>query len=135
MAFSLNKICLLGNLGKDAETRFTTSNVGVTSFSIATTHSFKQKDGNYANETTWHNCVIFNCNDFLRNALKKGQKVYLEGRLANESYEKDGQTKYITKVYVNPLSVIPLEKVEGGNEQPNLPPELNNLEEVEKLPF
>ena len=66
MAFSLNRIELIGNLGRDAETRFTTNNLSVTSFSIATTYSYKGKDGNFVNETTWHNCVGFNLSDFYK---------------------------------------------------------------------
>ena len=60
MAFSLNKIMLIGNLGKDAETRFTTNNLSVTNFTLATTNSYKGKDGNWVNETTWHNITSFN---------------------------------------------------------------------------
>ena len=75
MAFSLNKIMLIGNLGQDAETRFTTNNVGVTSFSMATTHSYKGKDGNWVNETTWHNVVAFN--------LKKARSFMLKEDLLN----------------------------------------------------
>ncbi|MCF8264567.1 MAG: single-stranded DNA-binding protein, partial [Melioribacteraceae bacterium] len=57
MAFSLNKIMLIGNLGRDAETRFTQNNTSVSTYSIATTHSYKGKDGNWVEETTWHNIV------------------------------------------------------------------------------
>ncbi|MGE5812773.1 MAG: single-stranded DNA-binding protein, partial [Ignavibacteria bacterium] len=70
MAFSLNKIMLIGNLGKDAETRFTTTNVSVTTFTMATTSSYKGKDGNWINETTWHNIVGYNLSDFFKENLK-----------------------------------------------------------------
>jgi len=80
MAFSLNKIMLIGNLGRDVETRFTTANnVSISSFSIATTHSYKGKDGNWVNETTWHNVTVFNLSDFMKENLKKGRKVFVEG--------------------------------------------------------
>jgi len=116
MAFSLNRISLIGNLGKDPETRFTTSNVAVTSFSVATTHSYKGKDGNWVNETTWHNVVAFNLSDFLRDNLKKGKKVYVEGRLTNRSYEdKQGITRYVTEVLADNSKLIPLEAREGGS--------------------
>ncbi len=78
MAFSLNKIMLIGNLGRDAETRFTTNNLSVTNFSIATTRSFKDKDGNWQNETTWHNVTGFNLSDYYKDNLKKGKKFYIE---------------------------------------------------------
>jgi single-strand DNA-binding protein len=71
MAFSLNRIMLIGNLGRDAETRFTNNNVSVTNFSLATTHSYKGKDGEWVNETTWHNITSFNLSDFFKENLKK----------------------------------------------------------------
>lgn len=108
MAFSLNKILLIGNLGQDAETRFTTNNVSVTNFSLATTHSYKGKDGNWVNETTWHNCVSFNLSDYFKDALKKGKKFYVEGRLTKRDYtDKEGIKRYSTDVFVEKL--IPLE--------------------------
>ena len=91
MAFSLNKIMLIGNLGRDAETRFTTSNVSVTSFTMATTNSYKGKDGNWLNETTWHNIVSFNLSDYYKENLKKGKKFYIEGRITKRDYtDKEG---------------------------------------------
>jgi len=108
MAFSLNKIMLIGNLGKDSETRFTTTNRSVTSFTIATVHSYKGKDGNYVNETTWHNCVSWELSDFMKEALKKGKKFYVEGRLSKRDYtDKDGVKRYVTEVVSEKL--IPLE--------------------------
>lgn len=99
MAFSLNKIMLIGNLGNDAETRFTTNNLGITSFSLATTHSYKGKDGNWVNETTWHNVIGFNMPDYLKDALKKGKKFYVEGRLSKRDYtDKEGIKRYVTEV-------------------------------------
>jgi len=110
MAFSLNKAQLIGQLGQDAETSFTTSNLSVTKFSIATTHSRKTKDGNWENQTTWHNIVAFGLNDFLKDQLKKGKKFYIEGRIDNNRYEKDGQTKYYTSIICDFNGIIPLDK-------------------------
>ena len=99
MAFSLNKIMLIGNLGNDAETRFTTNNLGITSFSLATTHSYKGKDGNWVNETTWHNVIGFSLPDYLKESLKKGKKFYVEGRLSKRDYtDKEGVKRYVTEV-------------------------------------
>lgn len=108
MSFSLNKIMLIGNLGKDAETRFTTNNVSVTSFSLATTHGFKNKEGNWQNETTWHNIVGFNLSDYYKENLKKGKKFYIEGRLTKRDYtDKEGIKRYSTDVFLEKL--IPLD--------------------------
>lgn len=120
MAFSLNKVQLIGNLGQDAETRFTSNNTPVTSFSIATTRSYKGKDENWVNETTWHNVVAWNLSEFYQKALKKGKKFYIEGRIQTRSYEdKEGVKKYVTEIIADNFSgIIPLEGKEnyGGGE-------------------
>ena len=139
MAFSLNRIMLIGNLGRDAETRFTNNNVSVTTFSLATSYSYKGKDGNWVNETTWHNIVSFNLSDYFKENLKKGKKFYVEGRLNKRDYtDKDGVKRYTTEVVTE--RIIPLESVPAGesgglesaNEtaEPNIQPEEN-----EDLPF
>ncbi|MGE5798017.1 MAG: single-stranded DNA-binding protein [Ignavibacteria bacterium] len=115
MAFSLNKIMLIGNLGKDAETRFTTTNVSVTTFTMATTSSYKGKDGNWINETTWHNIVGYNLSDFFKENLKKGKKFYVEGRLNKRDYtDKEGIKRYSTEVVAD--RIIPLEPSESSKE-------------------
>lgn len=114
MAFSLNRIQLIGNLGKDSETRFTTNNLSVTTFTIATTYGIKGKDGNWTNETTWHNVVAFSLSDFFKEALKKGKKFYVEGRLTKRDYtDKEGIKRYSTDVIAE--KIIPLES--GGSQQ------------------
>lgn len=114
MAFSLNRIMLIGNLGRDAETRFTNNNVSVTNFSLATTHSYKGKDGDWVNETTWHNITGFNLSDFFKENLKKGKKFYVEGRLTKREYtDKEGIKRYSTDVYAEKL--IPLESTESSS--------------------
>ncbi len=114
MSFSLNRIMLIGNLGRDAETRFTTSNISVTSFSMATTRSYKDKDGNWQNETTWHNIVGFNLSDYYKENLKKGKKFYIEGRLSKRDYtDKEGIKRFTSEVIIERL--IPLEASGGGD--------------------
>src|ERR1035437_9952663 len=109
-AFSMNKIQLIGNLGKDAETRFTTNNVAVTSFGLATTSRIKKGD-NWENETTWHNVVAFSLSDFVKNILKKGKKFYVEGRISKRDYmDKDGVKRYSIDVIAD--LIIPFES--GG---------------------
>ncbi|HEX7357800.1 MAG TPA: single-stranded DNA-binding protein [Ignavibacteriaceae bacterium] len=114
MAFSLNKIMLIGNLGRDVETRFTSGNVSISSFSMATTNSYKGKDGNWVNETTWHNITVFNLSDFMKENLKKGRKVYVEGRLTKREYtDKEGVKRYSTDVISE--KIIPLEASGDGS--------------------
>jgi single-strand DNA-binding protein len=141
MAFSLNKIMLIGNLGRDAETRFTTSNVSVTSFTMATTNSYKGKDGNWINETTWHNIVAFNLSDYFKENLKKGKKFYIEGRLTKRDYtDKEGIKRYSTDVVTE--KIIPLEAAGGDSSSYNNNSSAGELseadiqtEENEDLPF
>lgn len=113
MAFSLNRIMLIGNLGRDAETRMSQNNVGITSFSIATTHSYKGKDGEWVNETTWHNVVLFNASDYMKEALKKGAKFYVEGRLTKRDYtDKEGVKRFTAEVVADKL--FPLDSRESA---------------------
>ncbi len=146
MEFALNKAQLIGNLGRDAETSFTTSNISVTKFSIATTHSRKSKDGNWETITTWHNIVAFGLNDFLKNQLKKGKKFYIEGRIDHNSYEKDGQTKYYTSIICDFNGIIPLDKKDdyssgssssgsGGSFTESAPAPESSNETADDLPF
>jgi single-strand DNA-binding protein len=105
---------LIGNLGQDAETRFTTNNTAITNFSVATTHSYKGKDGNWVNETTWHNIIAFSLSDYMKDNLKKGKKVYVEGRLSKRDYtDKEGIKRYVTEVVTE--RIIPLDGREGGS--------------------
>ena len=141
MAFSLNKAQLIGQLGRDAETSFTTSNLAITKFSVATTHSRKTKDGNWENLTTWHNVTAFGLNDFLKDQLKKGAKVYVEGRIDHQQYEKDGQTKYFTSIICDFNGIIPLDKRDGtqssgGSFTESAPmPDSKNDDSNDDLPF
>lgn len=108
MAFSLNKAMIIGNLGKDCETRVTPNNVSVTTFSVATTYGYKNKEGSWTNETTWHNVVAWSLSDFYREALKKGAKVYVEGRISKRDYtDKDGVKRYVSEIIAD--KIIPLE--------------------------
>ncbi len=141
MAFSLNKVMLIGTLGRDSETSFTTSNVSVTKFSMATEHSRKDKDGKWQNETTWHNIVAFGLSDFFKDALKKGAKVYVEGRLDYQRYEKDGQTKYFTSIIADFNGIIPLDRrgevseTSSGAAFTQDAPESSESTEADDLPF
>lgn len=140
MAFSLNKIMLIGNLGKDSETRFTTAeNFSVTNFTLATTYSFKNKNGEWTNETTWHNIVAFNLSDYIKENLKKGKKVYVEGRLVKRDYtDKENVKRYVTEVRAE--RIIPLDSnadsvKETDIESAGQEPEISDSTEADDLPF
>ena len=96
---SVNKVILLGHLGKDAETKFTPGGAARTTFSIATSRRWKdQQSGEWKEETDWHNIVLWRAEN-LANYLLKGKQVYVEGRLQTRSYDdKDGKKQYFTEV-------------------------------------
>ncbi|HLK49452.1 MAG TPA: single-stranded DNA-binding protein [Bryobacteraceae bacterium] len=104
---SVNKVILLGHLGKDAETKFTPSGVARSTFTIATNRRWKdQQSGEWKEETDWHNVVLWRSEN-LANYLLKGKQVYVEGRLQTRNYEdKDGQKRYMTEVVCDDLVLL-----------------------------
>ncbi len=107
MSRSLNKVQLIGNLGKDPELKYTPSGVAVATFSIATSESWKDQEGNQQEKTEWHNIVAWRklaeiCGEY----LKKGKKVYLEGKIQTRNYEKDGIKRYVTEIVADQLIML-----------------------------
>jgi single-strand DNA-binding protein len=103
---SINKAILLGHLGKDAETKFTPSGIARTSFTVATSRRWKdQQTGDWKEETEWHNVVLWRSEN-LANYLLKGKQVYVEGRISNRKYEKDGETKYFTEIVADEVLLL-----------------------------
>ena len=110
---SVNKVILIGHLGRDAETKFTPSNVAMTRFSVATNRRWKdQQSGEWKEETDWANVVLWR-QENLANYLTKGKQVYVEGRLQTRSWDdKDGKKQYSTEVVAE--DVILLGGRDGG---------------------
>lgn len=109
---------LIGNLGRDAETRFTPAGAAVTSFSVATTRRWKdQQTGDWKEETNWTNVVLWR-QENLAQYLTKGKQVYVEGRLQTRSYDdKDGNKKYVTEVVAEEVMLLGgARSGEGGGE-------------------
>ena len=105
---SINKVILIGNLGKDPEVRYFQNGDGVANFTLATSKSWKDKEsGEKKAQTEWHNIVVFlGLVDVCKKYLHKGDKVYVEGYLKTEKYEKDGVTHYATKIVVDNLQML-----------------------------
>ncbi|MGD0581381.1 MAG: single-stranded DNA-binding protein [Bacteroidales bacterium] len=103
-----NRVQLIGNLGMDPETKTLESGKKVVKFTMATSDSFKNGDGQKINETTWHNVVAWNgLADIAGKFLKKGGQVAVEGKIVYRSYEdKNGVTKYITEIVANELLLL-----------------------------
>ncbi|HWW24036.1 MAG TPA: single-stranded DNA-binding protein [Edaphobacter sp.] len=109
MAKSVNKVILLGNVGKDPEIRATQGGMTVANFSIATTDRIKGQDGQFTDKTEWHNLVAFQRTaEIVRDYVKKGNKLYVEGRLQTSSWDDKttGQKKYKTEIIVSDLSLL-----------------------------
>jgi single-strand DNA-binding protein len=109
MAKSVNKVTLLGNLGKDPEVKFLPSGQAVANFTIATSDRYKDKAGEWQDRTEWHNVVAYaRTAEIVRDYVKKGNKLYVEGRLTTRSWDdKDsGKKIYRTEIVVNDLVLI-----------------------------
>ena len=104
---SVNKVILIGHLGRDAETKFTPSGVAVTKFSVATNRRWKdQQTGEWKEETDWANVVLWR-QENLANYLTKGKQVFVEGRLQTRSYDdKDGKKQYMTEVVAEDVILL-----------------------------
>ena len=105
MAGSINKVVLVGNLGRDPEIRHTNSGQKIANFTVATSDVWKDKNGERQERTEWHRIVVFNANlaDFAERFLKKGSKVYVEGSLQTRKFQDaSGQDKYTTEIVLNP---------------------------------
>lgn len=98
---SLNKVMLIGHLGRDAESKFTPSGSNVLSFSLAT--SFKPKEG--SEQTEWHNIEAWN-KEKIAGFLTKGKMVYVEGRIKTDTWEKDGEKKFKTKIVAERIDFL-----------------------------
>jgi len=104
----INKVILVGNLGKDPEMRYTSSGAAVANVTIATGESWKDRNtGEQQERTEWHRVVFFSrLAEIVGQYLKKGSKVYVEGRLQTRSYEREGVTRYATEIVANEMQML-----------------------------
>jgi single-strand DNA-binding protein len=108
MAKSVNKVILVGNLGKDPELKHTGSGTAVATMTVATNERYKDKNGEWQDKTEWHNVVLWSrLAEIAAEYLKKGRSVYVEGRLQTRSWEdKQGQKRYTTEIVANDLVLL-----------------------------
>jgi single-strand DNA-binding protein len=116
---SLNKVMLIGNLGKDPEVRYTASGTAVASFSIATSERVKNKSGEWEEKTEWHNIVLWSkLAEVAKEYLSKGKTVYIEGRLQTRKWQdRDGKDRWSTEIIGDRMQMLS-PKGEGGS-RPN----------------
>src|SRR6478672_8474779 len=107
MARGINKVILVGNLGNDPETKYTQGGMAITTLSVATTSSRKDKEGNFQEKTEWHRVKLFGKTaEVAGEYLKKGRQVYIEGRIEYGSYEKDGVKHYTTDIIGEDMQML-----------------------------
>jgi single-strand DNA-binding protein len=109
MAKSVNKVILIGNLGKDPDVKYTPQGTAVAKFSLATAERYKDKNGEWQERTEWHNITAWaRTAEIAGEYLKKGSKVYIEGRLQTDSWDdkQTGQKKYMTNIVVSDLVLL-----------------------------
>lgn len=104
----VNKVILVGNLGKDPEVRYLDSGVAVANFSLATTESYKNKEGERVSQTEWHNIVLWRgLAEVAEKYLKKGASIYVEGKIRTRKWEdKDGNTRYSTEILGDNMTML-----------------------------
>lgn len=120
---SVNKVILVGNLGKDPEIRSIDANRRVANFSLATSETYKNQQGEKVTQTEWHNIVYYGpVVDVIEKYVKKGNQIYVEGRIRNRSYDdKEGIKRYITEIIGDNLRLLggAPKSGENGNGQQN----------------
>jgi single-strand DNA-binding protein len=117
MAKSVNKVILIGNLGKDPEVKYTPQGTAVAKFTLATNERFKDKQGEWQDRTEWHNITCWaRLAEIAGEYLKKGRSVYIEGSLRTDSWDdkQTGQKKYMTNIVANDLVLLGGGRAEGG---------------------
>lgn len=116
MARGINKVILVGNLGRDPETRYMPNGGAVTNISVATSKQWKDRDsGEQKDRTEWHRVVLFNrLAEIAGEYLKRGSKVYIEGELRTRDWEKDGQKHYTTEIVAGELQMLDSRGDAGG---------------------
>lgn len=103
----VNKVILVGNVGKDPEVQYISPDMPVAKFTVATSESYKDKNGERVTNTEWHNVVAWRgLAKIVEQYIHKGSQVYIEGRISTRSYEKDGQTRYFTEIIANEMKML-----------------------------
>ena len=138
----VNKVILDGNLGKDPEIRHLDNGVAVANFSLATTESYTNKQGERVNQTEWHNVVLWRgLADIAEKYLKKGNSVYIEGKIVTRKWEdKDNNTRYSTDIVADKMTMLGSKQESSSTAQPKITEPINSLDSSDEsnsddLPF
>ena len=131
----INRVTLLGNVGKDPEVR-QVGDTQVAEFSLATSESYKDKNGERVTNTEWHNVTVWRgLAGVVEKYVKKGQPIYIEGKITTQTWEKDGEKKYKTVIVANEIKMLPKgSQTQGGQAQEEAPAQTGGTE-TDDLPF
>ena len=136
MANGVNRVIIIGNVGQDPETRYLPSGEAVTNLSVATSESWKAKDGTKQDRTEWHKVVAFGrLAEIISEYAKRGSKLYISGSLRTRQWEKDGQKHYTTEIVAKEMQL--LDRKEGGADKPQQQPDPGGFDDFEdsSIPF
>ena len=126
----VNKVILVGNLGKDPEVRYLDNGVAVANFSLATTENYKNKEGERVSQTEWHNIVLWRgLAEVAEKWLKKGSSIYIEGKIKTRKWEdKEGNSRYTTEILVDNMTMLGGKPVSESTDNSNIesPKKSNN---------
>lgn len=118
----VNKVILVGNVGKEPDVRYIESGVAVASFSLATSETYLAKNGEKVTNTEWHNIVAWRgLAELASKYINKGKQIYVEGRIRTRTYEQDGVKKYMTEIVAETIHLL-------GRKDDNTQPNVNTLE-------
>nr|WP_059025586.1 single-stranded DNA-binding protein [Gabonibacter chumensis] len=137
----VNKVILIGNVGADPEVRYLEGGVAVTRFSLATTETYNNKNGERVSQTEWHNIVLWrNLAQIAEKYVKKGMTLYIEGRLRTRTWDdQNGNKRYTTEIYGDTMQM--LSRKQDNYEKtpeppmPEAPSSLSNSDDSDDLPF
>ncbi len=120
---SVNKVILVGNVGKDPETRYLEGGTAVCSFSLATSETYRNKDGEKVTTTEWHNVVLWRgLAEVAEKYVKKGSQLFIEGRIRTRSWDdRDGNKRYTTEIIGDNMQMLGKRPDEGSQAAPSIP--------------
>jgi single-strand DNA-binding protein len=141
MSRTLNKVMLIGNVGKDPEVNFTPSGVKVAQFRLATSETWKDKDGTIQEHTDWHTVIAWRgLADVVEKLVRRGSRIYVEGKIQSRSFEdREGNKRYVTEIVADNLLLLDAKRPEQSHhhegEQPATQSEGHSASGGEDIPF
>lgn len=131
---SVNKVILVGNVGRDPEVKYLEQDVPVARFTLATSESYRAKNGERIESTEWHNIVLWRgLAKVAEQYVKKGSKLYLEGKITHRQYEQEGVTKYFTEIVANNMVMLD-SKAQANTSAQETKPSPNNTQNEPSAP-